>query len=217
MTEPNHIDQVFFFDIDNCLYPPDLGLTALTKSRIHAFALSAGLGPETVVDTCNTYLSDYGLTVRGLMKYHGVDPTEFNEKVDGSLPLEEVIKPDAELRKILERVNIRRWAFTNAGIAHARRVLQCLGIDDLFEGITYCDYTEPNFPCKPERAAYERAMKEAGVTDHRLCYFVDDSSKNIQAAVALGWTAVEVSQTPSTELHIQRIHELPSVLPHLFN
>ncbi|KAJ1643639.1 suppressor of deletion of TFIIS [Coemansia erecta] len=217
MTGTERLDQVIFFDIDNCLYPLDLGLVALTTARIHALALTAGLSTETVTETCETYYRDYGLTVRGLMKHHGVKPSDFNEKVDGSLPLETLIKPDPELRRILKAVKIRRWAFTNAGIDHARRVLRCLGIEDLFEGITFCDYAEIDFPCKPERAAYERAMLEAGVTDPRMCYFVDDSAKNVEVAIELGWTAVEVSQKASTMLNISRIHELPQVLPQLFD
>ncbi|KAJ1806511.1 suppressor of deletion of TFIIS [Coemansia sp. RSA 2599] len=217
MTGTECSGPVLFFDIDNCLYAPNQELIALTKSRIYEFAVSAGLSPETVVETCNTYFNDYGLTVRGLIKHHAVDPSSFNEKVDDSLPLQSFIKPDMELRKMLQAVNIRRWAFTNAGVAHARRVLGCLGVEDLFDGITYCDYTEPSFPCKPERAAYERAMLEAGVSDPQMCYFVDDSLRNVEAAAELGWTAVEVSPTQRTALHIQRIHELPSVLPQLFN
>ncbi|KAJ2361773.1 suppressor of deletion of TFIIS, partial [Coemansia sp. RSA 2607] len=163
MPGPSSPRHVFFFDIDNCLYSPDLGITRLTKDRIHAFGQSIGISPATVADTCSTYLRDYGLTVRGLMQHHAVDPREFNNHVDASLPLESLIKPDPALRKMLLAVTARRWAFTNAGEQHARRVLRCLAVDDLFEGITCCDYSEPDFPCKPERRAYERAMQEAAI------------------------------------------------------
>ncbi|KAJ1719374.1 suppressor of deletion of TFIIS [Coemansia erecta] len=217
MTRSSPSSRVFFFDIDNCLYSPDLGITRLTKDLIHAFGRSIGMDPATVVETCNTYLSDYGLTVRGLMEHHGVDPCEFAEKVDGALPLESVIKPDPKLRELLLAVTARRWAFTNAGIDHARRVLRCLAVDDLFEGITYCDYTDPDFPCKPEPRAYERAMREAGVSDPQMCFFVDDSSNNVKAAVQLGWTAVEVSPAKSADLHISTIYNLPAVLPQAFS
>ncbi|KAJ2785093.1 suppressor of deletion of TFIIS [Coemansia interrupta] len=217
MTGPNLSSHVFFFDIDNCLYSPDLGIMRLTKDRIHAFGRSIGMDPATVADTCETYLRDYGLTVRGLMEHHGVDPVEFNEKVDGSLPLDSVIKPDPRLRKLLLAVTARRWAFTNAGIDHARRVLRCLAVDDLFEGITYCDLSEPDFPCKPEPRAYERAMRDAGVSDPRLCFFADDSSNNVKTAVQLGWTAVEVSPVKTADLHIYSIYSLPDVLPQAFS
>ncbi|KAI8325961.1 pyrimidine 5'-nucleotidase [Martensiomyces pterosporus] len=214
-------EQVFFFDIDNCLYSPDLGIDQLMKQRIYAFAREIGLDKDSVEATCHSYYKDYGLSVRGLMKHHGIDPRDFNEKVDGSLPLEQVIKPDPELRQMIQSIKTRRWAFTNAGLVHAQRVLRGLQVEDLFEGITYCDYTEPNFPCKPERQAYERVMEQAGVQDPRLCYFADDSANNVAMAKSLGWTAVHVSKQAGEEeagdYHIATIHELPAVLPQLFN
>jgi hypothetical protein len=44
---------------------------------------------------------------------------------------------------------------------HAERVLRILKLDDLIEGLVYCDYTERNFSCKPERAFYERVSGRA--------------------------------------------------------
>ncbi|KAJ2339480.1 suppressor of deletion of TFIIS [Coemansia erecta] len=195
----------------------------MMKQRIYAYGRTIGLDEADVVKTCASYYRDYGLSVRGLINHHQIDPVEFNDKVDGSLPLESIIKPDPILRSMLESIRTRRWAFTNAGIDHARRVLKCLAVDDLFEGITFCDYMEPEFPCKPEREAYDRAMCEAGVDDPQLCYFADDSAKNVEAAICLGWTAVLVSPAIDTlgsdEAHpqIETIHQLPSVLPQLFN
>ncbi|KAJ1965276.1 suppressor of deletion of TFIIS [Dipsacomyces acuminosporus] len=214
-------EPIFFFDIDNCLYPLDLGVDKLMKQRIYAFAREIGLDEDSVIATCSSYYMDYGLSVRGLIKHHNIDPTDYNEKVDGSLPLEDVIKPDPELRRMIQSMKIRKWAFTNAGLEHAKRVLRCLQIDDLFEGITFCDYSEPNFPCKPEPPAYERVMKQAGVDDPRVCYFADDSAKNVEAAKSLGWTAIHVSRHAGNAKdgghQISTIHELPSILPQLFS
>ncbi len=88
---------------------------------------------------------------------------------------------------------------------HASRVLRILGIDDLVEGIVFCDYSNPNFNCKPEPEFYHnvgghlrtaamchtndlmQAMKVANVSDPAKCYFVDDSLANVKAARGLGW------------------------------
>lgn len=37
-----------------------------------------------------------------------------------------------------------------AAIQHAQRVLRILGVEDQIEGLVYCDYSLPNFACKPE-------------------------------------------------------------------
>ncbi|KAJ2677298.1 suppressor of deletion of TFIIS [Coemansia sp. RSA 1085] len=211
-------ERVFFFDIDNCLYAPDLGISPLMKQRIYAYGREIGLDENEVVKTCGQYYRDYGLSVRGLIKHHKINPAGFNEKVDGSIPLEDIIKPDPQLRTMLESIQTRRWAFTNAGIDHARRVLRCLQVEELFEGITFCNYEEPDFPCKPERESYDRAMAEAGVSDPQLCFFADDSAKNVDAARRLGWTAVLVSPQINqiNDREIQTIHQLPEALPQLF-
>ena len=51
-------------------------------------------------------------------------------------------------------------------------MLRLLGVEDMFEGLTYCDYAAERIICKPFPAMYEKAMREAGVEDVRDCYFV---------------------------------------------
>jgi pyrimidine and pyridine-specific 5'-nucleotidase len=89
--------------------------------------------------------------------------------------LEDIIKPNPELRKLLEdidRSKVRMWLFTNAYITHGKRVVKLLGVDDLFEGITFCDYGSDKFFCKPHAEMFDKAMKEAGIKSNQHCYFV---------------------------------------------
>lgn len=123
------------------------------------------------------YYTNYGLAIEGLVRHHQIDPLEYNAKVDDALPLDGVIKPRPELKKLLEdidRSNIRLWLFTNAYVNHAHRVIRLLGIEDMFEGVTYCDYAKVPFVCKPQKDAYVKAMKEAGVEKWEDCFFVGE-------------------------------------------
>lgn len=97
-----------------------------------------------------------------------LDPLDFDRKVDGTLPLEDKIKFDPSVRKLLEdidRSKARVWGLTNAflpvclisssvcsfnAFQHAKRFLRILKLDDLVEGIVYCDYRVKDFFCKPE-------------------------------------------------------------------
>jgi pyrimidine and pyridine-specific 5'-nucleotidase len=45
-------------------------------------------------------------------------------------------------------------------------------VDDLFEGMTFCDYGKNHIVCKPREEMYVKGMKEAGVVDAKDCYFV---------------------------------------------
>ncbi|KAJ3032222.1 hypothetical protein HDV00_007957 [Rhizophlyctis rosea] len=185
--------------------------------RIHNYFRKLGLPEDEAAALHHKYYTQYGLAVRGLMLHHEIDPVAYDKEVDGGLPLEQLLKPDPELRDMLTRMRgAKKWAFTNAGKYHATRVLNILGIHDQFAGLTYCDYAEPNFSCKPEIPYYEKAMREAQISDHTKCYLVDDSAPNIDTAKKLGWTTVHVAETlPSKHGHFQitDIHDLWRVVP----
>ncbi len=121
------------------------------------------------------YYKEYGLAIEGLVRHHKVDALEYNREVDDALPLDEIITPDPTLRTLLEdidRTKVKLWLFTNAYITHGKRVVKLLGVDDLFEGITYCDYGQETMICKPHAEMYEKAEAEAGAGSVENCYFV---------------------------------------------
>jgi len=45
-------------------------------------------------------------------------------------------------------------------------------VDDLFGGMTFCDYAAEKLLCKPSPEMFDKAMREANVTDVNDCYFV---------------------------------------------
>lgn len=99
-------------------------------------------------------------------------------------------------------------------------MIKCLGLEGCFDGLTYCDYLEPDFDCKPEIKAFRRAMRDAGVVHHSNCFLVDDSAANIDTAMDLGWTAVHVADDTQVSefghFQIDNVVELPKVLPFLW-
>ena len=185
-----------FFDIDNCLYPKSYAIHDHMAVLIDDYFQShLSLSPSEATELHQRYYKDYGLAIEGLVRHHKVDPLEYNRQVDDALPLETIIHPDPALRQFIQsidRTRVKLWLFTNAYITHGTRVVKLLGIDDLFEGITYCDYGAPTLLCKPSPAMYAKAMREAGVADVGRCYFVDDSALNVAGAKAYGWKAAHL-------------------------
>ncbi|KAG0039802.1 hypothetical protein BGZ82_006655 [Podila clonocystis] len=209
---PNHEPRVFFFDIDNTLYPKDSGIPDLMKEKIEEYFKNAVFDHGDVQQLSYRYYIDYGLAIRGLVLHHP------DEKVDGALPLEEILQKNIPLRDMIKSLNIeKKWLFTNAGKEHAERVVKCLGLEGLFDGLTYCDYNDKSFTCKPDAESYRKAMREAGVVHASNCYFVDDSAANCDKAMDIGWTAVHVADDPVVSnyghFQIASIMELPNVLP----
>ena len=236
---------VFFFDIDNCLYPKSYKIHDKMAVLIDEyFQKHLDVSQEDAYHLHQRYYKDYGLAIEGLVRHHKVDPMEYNRQVDDALPLDEIIKPNPKLRTLLQSIDrdrVRPWLFTNAYVTHGKRVVKLLGVEDLFEGITYCDYAAAKFVCKPSTEMFEKAMREADVDDVSRCYFVgeacclcmftaqllipvtDDSALNVRAATKLGWKTahlVEPSTVPPEQqagtFQITSLHELCAVFPDVF-
>ncbi|KAK1489802.1 pyrimidine 5'-nucleotidase [Colletotrichum tamarilloi] len=163
-------------DIDNCLYSRSHRIHNLMAKLIEQyFETHLSLGEEEASRLTREYYKAYGLAIEGLVRHHEIDPLDFNAKVDDALPLDDILKPDADLRALLEDIDtnkVKLWLFTNAYVNHGKRVVRLLGIDDLFDGLTYCDYAQYPFVCKPAKEMFRRAMEQAGVENPGDCYFV---------------------------------------------
>ena len=218
---------VFFFDIDNCLYPRSLRIQELMQELIDDyFTRHLSLPASDARALHARYYKDYGLAISGLVKHHTIDPLAYNREVDDALPLDDIIKPDPQLRKLLEdidRSKVKLWLFTNAHITHARRVVRLLGVEDCFEGVTFCDYAAKVLLAKPHKEMFDKAEREAGAMSREECYFVDDSALNCRHASERGWTVVhkleEEDSAPERRAgryQIRHLEELKSIFPQIF-
>ncbi|KAK3390497.1 HAD-like domain-containing protein [Podospora didyma] len=219
--------QVFFFDIDNCLYPKSAKVHDLMADLIDRyFVAHLSLPWEEATRLHKEYYQNYGLAIEGLVRHHQIDPLEYNAKVDDALPLDDIIKPRAELRKLLEDIDtikVKLWLFTNAYVNHGRRVVRLLEIEEFFEGITFCDYAATPLVCKPHPDMFRKAMQEAGVEKNEDCFFVDDSYSNCKQAQELGWATahlvedgVKPPRTPASKYQIRHLDELRTAFPQVF-
>jgi pyrimidine and pyridine-specific 5'-nucleotidase len=190
------------------------------------FVKHLSLEPQDAHMLHRKYYTEYGLAIEGLARHHKIDPLEFNREVDDALPLDDILKPAPELRKMLEdidRSKVRLWLLTNAYVNHAKRVVKLLQVDDLFEGVTYCDYSKMPLVCKPSQEMYEKAEIEAGVPSSAQCYFVDDSYLNCKHAEARGWNTVHlvepglpIPRIPACKYMVHNLDHLRVHFPHLF-
>ncbi|KAI0112371.1 pyrimidine nucleotidase [Nemania sp. FL0031] len=219
--------KVFFFDIDNCLYPASAKVHQRMADLIHDyFERNLNLSPEAAVELHRKYYQKYGLAIGGLMRHHDIDPLHFNSQVDDALPLDNLIHPRIEVIRLLQDIDkskVKLWLFTNAYVNHGRRVVKLLGIDHMFDGITYCDYTTLPFVSKPQEEMFAKAMMEAGAHDMEDCYFVDDNFSNCSMAERLGWNSVHLVEegvpapaAQASKHQIKHLEELRRTFPHLF-
>lgn len=232
IPKPDANLRVFFFDIDNCLYKKSLRIHDLMEQSIHIyFQMQLNLEEDAAIELRKNYYQTYGLAIKGLVEHHQINAIDYNELVDDSLPLQDILKPDQEQREVLQRLREsgsfdKMWLFTNAYKNHGLRCVRLLGIADLFDGITYCDYSQSDLICKPDARAFEKAKVQSGLGDYSNAYFIDDSGSNINTAIQLGFKKaihlVEVESdtflgsTPKNAVKVGKMTDLPHACPEIF-
>jgi putative hydrolase of the HAD superfamily len=204
--------HTLFFDLDDTLYPPASGLWGLIGGRISQYMLKLGFPADEVVTTREKYFREYGTTLRGLQANHQVDMGEYLAFVH-DVPLAEYIQKDPALRAVIESIPARKFIFTNADAAHARRVLEVVGLEGLFDGIIDVHSIAPY--CKPMPEAFKLALKAAGDPEAETCVLIDDQARITRAARAQGFFTVLVHHAgPSgdADATLVRLVDLPSLL-----
>jgi putative hydrolase of the HAD superfamily len=182
-----HVDT-WLFDLDNTLYPLESGLALRVSARITEFvATLTGLAHDEAHRLQKRYLAEHGLTLRGLMTHHGVDPAVYHAHLR-DVPLD-CLEPDPALAAALERLPGRRLIFTNADDVHAARVLEHLGLAGLFDEVFHI--ASAVFAPKPAPEAFERLIA-AHAIDPAASAFFEDAAHNLEPAAALGMTTVLV-------------------------
>jgi putative hydrolase of the HAD superfamily len=182
-----HVDT-WLFDLDNTLYPLESGLAARMSPRITDFVERlTGLGRPEALALQKRYLADHGLTLKGLMDHHGVDPDAYHA-VFHDVPLDGLAPDDALLRG-LRRLPGRRLIFTNSDGIHTDRVVAALGLTGLFEAVFHIGSAA--FAPKPSPEAFERIIAAHHVDPASTAFF-EDSELNLAPAAALGMTTILV-------------------------
>jgi putative hydrolase of the HAD superfamily len=206
-----------YFDLDDTLYPSGSGLWDAIRDRMNIYMQKyIDLPLAEITQIRQGYLEEYGTTLRGLQAHYNIDAEDYLAFVH-DLPLEEYIKPDPELRRLLLSLPQRRWIFTNSDHNHANRVINILGLAGCFDGII--DILAVDYACKPDKTAYERALQIAGDDDPANCVIFDDSPRNLAPAHALGFYTILVGKdgsNPEVDQAIPSLHALRFSMPQLW-
>jgi putative hydrolase of the HAD superfamily len=180
--------ETWVFDLDNTLYPASCNLFAQVDRRIGEFiAKTLDVGFDEAFRLQKQYFREYGTTLHGLMKNHGLAPDDFLDYVHqiDVTPL----PPDPALDAALGRLPGRKIVFTNGSHRHAENVLARLGIGHRFEAIF--DIVAADYVPKPDPFTYDVMVRRHWI-DPRGAVMVEDIPKNLLPAHDMGMTTVLV-------------------------
>lgn len=185
-----HIDT-WVFDLDNTLYPSECNLFAQVDVRMGEFIAGyLGVPYDYARHLQKSYYRQFGTTLNGLMKVHGISPGSFLDYVH-DIDIS-VVQEAPGLRSAIERLPGRKLIFTNGTIAHAERVAAKIGVLDLMDGIS--DIVATGYRPKPGADAFDAFIDTHGVEPASAAMF-EDMPHNLEVPHALGMTTVLIQST----------------------
>ena len=174
------------FDLDNTLYPASCGLFAQIDDRMRGFIAGLfGIPLDQAQNIQKSYFAEYGTTLRGLMDSRGIDPQPYLKYVhDIDIG---PINPDPALEAVLAKLGGRKIIFTNATRAHARRVMERLGVGHHFEAVF--DIESAGFLPKPRPEIYKKLVTDYDLDPSRTV-MIEDIARNLAPAADIGMTTL---------------------------
>jgi putative hydrolase of the HAD superfamily len=152
--------------------------------------------------------------MRGLTIEYQIDIHDYLAYVH-DVPLENYIHPDPALYQALVNLPYNLVIFTNADSAHAHRVMNVIGINDLVSGVIDILAVAPY--CKPQKGAFEKALALTGEIDPSTVAFFDDNINNLKIARQMGFFTIRVGKRqfqPEYHASINVLRDLNHVLDH---
>jgi len=174
MKEFKNIKNILF-DLDGVLYQDLEAVFGQVSKRMTKYISNAlGLDLIKAKELQTNYFHKYNTSLNGLMIHHDIKPDEFLEYVhDIDLSF---MKKDMVLRKELEKLNLKKFIFTNGSKNHAINITTHLGISDLFDGLF--DIVDAEFSPKPTAKAFDLMVKKFKINPKETIY-IEDIAKNL--------------------------------------
>lgn len=184
--------KYWIFDIDDTLYPKSSGLDKIIENSLSRnIAELFNISLEDARELCVDFYKKFGSTLYGLLQTTDIKPSQFVRKVHQELDLS-VIKPNPRLASALEKIDVKKYVFTNGSYCHGLRVCKKLGIEKEFSGFFGAQST--NFIPKPNPKAFEEFFKTYQINPTETL-LIDDGKKNLEAASKMGSKTLWIAQS----------------------
>lgn len=178
----------WIFDLDNTLYPAELGIIEQAREAIMEFiGHKLTLSREESRQLYKELHKGHHSILKGLMHQYDLNPKEIFDslkQVDVSH-----VGPDNRLSEVLASLPGEKIIFTNATSNHAENMLKALGIHHHFNHIY--DIETANYIPKPQAETYTNLCKRFDITPEEAIYF-EDVPHNLKPAFDIGMKTVFV-------------------------
>lgn len=180
------------FDLDDTLHNASAHIfPVMNRAMTQYIQDNLNLNETDAYKLRQHYWRVYGATLKGLMRHHGTDPHHFLHETHQFLALPEMVIQTNCLRHMLQNLKGRKVIFTNAPASYALRVLDLLGIGDIFELVFSVESAQ--FHAKPNVRGFQMLLKtiKAKPSD---CIMLEDNLPALMTAKRLGMKTIWVTK-----------------------
>ena len=178
----------WIFDLDNTIYDPKSKIFNQIDLRMKQFISSRlNISKEEAFKIQKKFYNEYGTTLSGLMKHYQIQPNEFLKFVH-DVDLSK-LKKCSNLFKEINRLPGRKIIYTNGDQDYAKKVLNSLGVESLFEYIL--DITKSKYIPKPSVEPLITYLNKNNI-NLKTCVYFEDLEKNLENAHKYGITTVHI-------------------------
>lgn len=180
--------RLWLIDLDNTLYDASWRVMGEINQRMTGFiAERLGLSWPQASALREHYWKQYGATLLGLVRHHGVCPHDFLYRTHPHAELPQFVRSIQGERARIRRLAGEKWLLTNSPRAYAQQVLDLIGLSRSFSRIVAMEdmYLCGHFRPKPS-GLLMRKMVRASRRSPQDIVLIDDSNPNLKAAHRLG-------------------------------
>jgi putative hydrolase of the HAD superfamily len=180
------------FDLDDTLHDASANIFPVMNRGMTQYIMDTlDLDEPAAFKLRQHYWQVYGATLKGLMRHHGTDPFHFLHETHKLINLPEMVVQVKRLRYMLQTLPGRKVVFTNAPESYALRVLDILGIGDLFELVFSVESSK--FHGKPSVRGFRMLLKAIKAKPAH-CIMLEDNLPALMTAKRLGMKTIWVTK-----------------------
>jgi putative hydrolase of the HAD superfamily len=201
-------------DLDNTVYPASSPLQVEIGRRMTGYVSKIfGVSSEQALAIRQDYLRRYGTTLSGLIRQQGFRDVEDYLKACHPEDVGAFLQRDPALREALSSISLPLSILTNSPAEHADRVLEFLGVRDLFRQVF--DIRFNGFEGKPAKSVFQRVLNALSAAPAETL-FVDDMPRHLSSFRGMGGKVLLVDEGGSQEHDgiptIRKLMDLPAYL-----
>lgn len=196
---------LWLFDLDNTLHDTSYKIfPQISLGMTRAVMTCLGVDETQAQDLRAKYWKQYGATMIGLVKHHGVDEQTFL-KISHDFDVASLVRAERGLHHKLGRLRGRKVLVTNAPLDYAKAVLRHLGLLRHFHSLWSIEHLKLHgqYKPKPSSAILRHIMACEGVRGQR-CVLVEDTLDNLRGARRAGMRTVHVFHPATPFAHKRR-------------